>query len=236
MMRGLHQALDVSTGDCDPRACKPLDTAVTLYWLPLGAGGRSVRWNGRVFEALVARHEHRAAQALYHSALEVLVGPERHVIEMTPQWAGTGDHGVVQSGPVGARWLGRSRLFRYEVRRWRDGLIPDVAEAVDSPLCVGRSPAQAQRLLDLVPQVPALTWGRDELGAGDMWNSNSVVSWLLARSGHDVDGILPPSQGRAPGWHAGLVAAALELDGDRANVAATAQSWSAQHWPLATQS
>ena len=44
---------------------------VSLYWLPLGAGGRSVRWNGRIFEALAARRERRAARALYHSALEV---------------------------------------------------------------------------------------------------------------------------------------------------------------------
>ena len=29
-----------------------------------------------------------------------------------------------------AAWLGRSRFFRYEVRRWRGGVIPDVSEAV----------------------------------------------------------------------------------------------------------
>ena len=28
---------------------------VHLYWLPLGAGGHSVRLNGRVYEALAAR-------------------------------------------------------------------------------------------------------------------------------------------------------------------------------------
>jgi hypothetical protein len=45
--------------------------SVGLYWLPLGAGdaARCVRWNGRVFEALVARHEHRDPCDLYHSAL-----------------------------------------------------------------------------------------------------------------------------------------------------------------------
>ncbi|MDO9379009.1 MAG: hypothetical protein Q7T56_09170 [Nocardioidaceae bacterium] len=32
-------------------------TGVDLYWLPLGAGGHVVAWNGRVFEALVARRE-----------------------------------------------------------------------------------------------------------------------------------------------------------------------------------
>jgi hypothetical protein len=37
---------------------------------------------------------------------------------MTPVWTanGRGDRGVVAEGPVGARWAGRSRLFRYEVR------------------------------------------------------------------------------------------------------------------------
>jgi len=49
-----------------------------------------------------------------------------------------------------------------------------------------------------------LTWGRDELGAGDMWNSNSLVSWALARTGHDMNVIRPPINGRAPGWKAGL--------------------------------
>lgn len=40
-----------------------------------------------------------------------------------------------------------------------------------------------------------------------MWNSNSVISWLLARSGLPAEAILPPTGGRAPGWHAGLVTA-----------------------------
>jgi hypothetical protein len=197
---------------------------VTLYWLPLGAGGHSVRWNGRIFESLAARREHRIPGALYHSALEVRIGPDRYVIEMAPVWAGTGDHGVMKVGPVAARWLGRSPLFRYEIRRWRDGLIPDIEEAVDSPQCIGRSPARAQRLLDLVPQVPGLTWGRDELGAGDMWNSNSVVSWLLARSGHDMHGIQAPELGRAPGWQAGLVLAARQASGGAPRSALAAQS------------
>jgi hypothetical protein len=30
------------------------DTGVDLYWLPLGAGGHSVRLNGRIFEAATA--------------------------------------------------------------------------------------------------------------------------------------------------------------------------------------
>jgi hypothetical protein len=43
-----------------------------------------------------------------------------------------------------------------------------------------------------------------------MWNSNSVISWLLARSGLPTEVIRPPAGGRAPGWHAGLVVARRE--------------------------
>jgi len=187
--------------------------SVMLYWLPLGAGGHSVRWNGRIFEALMARREHRPVTDLYHAALEVRVGPDRSVIEMTPAWgADAADRGVVCEGPVGSRWLGRSRFFRYEVRRWRDGVIPDVAEAVASPQVLSQDPDRARRLLDLVPRVPTATWGRDELQAGEMWNSNSLVAWLLALSGHDVEAIEPPDRGRAPGWYAGVVVAGRQQE------------------------
>jgi hypothetical protein len=40
-----------------------------------------------------------------------------------------------------------------------------------------------------------------------MWNSNSVIAWLIARSGLDAEAIQPPTGGRAPGWNAGLVVA-----------------------------
>ena len=66
---------------------------------------------------------------------------------------------------------------------------------------------RSELLLRLVPQVPALTWGRDETEVGDMWNSNSLTSWLLASSGHDPTSVVPPDGGRAPGWQAGLVLA-----------------------------
>ncbi|MDP9222089.1 MAG: hypothetical protein M3P23_16350 [Actinomycetota bacterium] len=136
------------------------------------------------------------------------IGDDRFVIEMTPVWGnGTADRGVVLEGPVGSRWFGRSALFRYEVRRWRDGVIPDIGEAVTDPLRVSEDLTRAQELLQLVPLVPALTWGRDELQAGDMWNSNSLTAWLLASSGHAMGSIEPPAHGRAPGWHAGLAAA-----------------------------
>ena len=193
---------------------KAVPAAVDLYWLPLGAGDNThcVRTNGRIFEAISARRGHRAPQDLYHAALEIHLGGDRYTIEMTPSW-GAGDQpirGVVCEGPVGLRWLGHTRLFRYEVRRWRNGSIPDISEAVDSPQRLSSNVAQAALVLDLVPSFPTATWGRDELGAGEMWNSNSLISWLVARSGHDVAGLGPPANGRAPGWSAGLVVAARQ--------------------------
>jgi hypothetical protein len=182
--------------------------AVDLYWLPLGAGGHFVRLNGRVLEAVAARAQRRPACDLYHSALEVRVAGARFVIEQAPVRDGHGERrGVVGEGAVGTRWAGAFRVFRYEIRRWRDGRIPDVAEAVGSPRCLTEEPAVARRLLDLVPQVPTPVWGRDGLKTGDMWNSNSVIGWLLARAGIDAESILPPTAGRAPGWKAGLVVA-----------------------------
>jgi hypothetical protein len=181
---------------------------VDLYWLPLGAGGRFVRLNGRVFEAVVSRLEHRPARELYHSALEVRVPEGRFVIEQTPVPDDDGARrGVAAGGAVGTRWAERFRIFRYEVRRWRDGVIPDVGEAVDSPRRLTDDPECARRLLDLVPALPTPVWGRDELSAGEMWNSNSVISWLIASSGMSPESIRPPEGGRAPGWEAGLVVA-----------------------------
>lgn len=185
-----------------------MKAAIELYWLPLGAGGHSVRLNGRVFEAVAAPLEHRPRRDLYHSALEVRVPEGRFVIEQAP--AGRGDgaaRDVVAEGPVGTRAAGRFRLFRYEVRRWRDGAIPDVAEAVESPRRLSASLDSARRLLALVPELPTPVWGRDELRAGEMWNSNSVISWLIVRSGLDADAVQPPKGGRAPGWRAGIVIA-----------------------------
>jgi hypothetical protein len=184
--------------------------SVNLYWLPLGAGDNThcVRTNGLLFEWATARYQHRDRCDLYHAALEVRSGADRFVIEMTPVWGTAAlDRGVVCEGPVGLRWLGGSRLFRYEVRCWRDGVIPDLSEAVDSPRRLSTNPAQAEQIVSLVPAFPTATWGRDELGTGDMWSSNSLAAWLLARSGHDLDSISPPARGRAPGWTAGRVVA-----------------------------
>ena len=176
-----------------------------LYWLPLGAGGRSVRLNGRAYEAVVAGTHRRRRRDLYHSALVVYVPDGRFVIEQAPIPDGRGrERGVVGEGSVGARWAGRWRIFRYEIRRWGDGVIPDIDEAVESPCRVTDDPLAAQRLLDLVPSVPLAVWGRDELRVGEMWNSNSLISWLIVSAGLDPGAAPFPVDGRAPGWAAGV--------------------------------
>lgn len=181
--------------------------SVDLYWLPLGAGGHSVRLNGRIFEAVAARLHNRPTQDLYHSALEVTIPTGKFVIEQAPARPNGQARGVVSEGPVGSRWARFLRVFRYEIRRWPGGVIPDADEAVDSPRRLSGDPVVACRLLELVSEVPTPVWGRDELHAGEMWNSNSVIAWLLERCGVNVDAIHPPAGGRAPGWHAGLVVA-----------------------------
>jgi hypothetical protein len=185
------------------------EASIELYWLPLGAGGWFVRLNGRIYEAIHALLERRRPLDLYHTALEVRVPEGRFVIENAwpiPVTDGAA-RGVVVEGPVGSRRMARFRAFRYEVRRWRDGVIADADEAVTSPQRLSDDPGRGRRLLDLVASLPRPVWGRDELGTGEMWNSNSVVSWLLARSGLPADAIGPPAGGRAPGWQAGLITA-----------------------------
>lgn len=175
--------------------------AVDLYWMPLGAGGHSVRFNGRVFEAIDATRRHRERCDLYHAALVV----DRYTIEVAPSPdADEASRGVVATGAVGSRHLGRLRLFRYEVRCWPGGSIPDLGEAVGGPHRLTGDPGIARRLLALVPIVPTPVWGRDELRAGEMWNSNSMIAWLIATAGLPADRLQPPPRGRAPGWDAGL--------------------------------
>lgn len=188
---------------------------VDLYWIPLGAGDRTglVRPSGRAYERVQAWRADRAPQPLFHSALRVQVDSTTYAIEMAPAW-GTDDRdrGVTGSGAVGSAWLGRSRLFRYEVRRWPGGRIPDLESAVGGARRMSADGEKARTLLGLVPSFPTLVWGRDQLHSGDMWNSNSLVAWLLARSGHDLTGVEPPRGGRAPGWQAGVRARELDVE------------------------
>lgn len=170
-----------------------------------------MRFNGRMFELVASRLGHRSMCDLYHSALTVQLPGRRFVIEMTPIRTIDDPRRVaVATGAVGSRWAGRLRVFRYEVCRWREGAIPDADEAVDSPQRLTDDRARAHRVLELVSDLPTPAWGRDELATGEMWNSNSVTAWLIARSGLDAESIHPPAGGRAPGWDAGCIVARRE--------------------------
>ena len=182
--------------------------AVDLYWLPLGAGGHSVRYNGRVFEWCAAHLAHRPVCDLYHAALVILLPEGSFAVEQAPVPRGDPAlRGVVATGPVGARWAGRMRIFQYEIRRWREGVIPDLADAVESPRRLTTDVDDARRVLAVTASVPTPVWGRDELGTGEMWNSSSVMAWVITRAGLDVDSIQPPRRGRTPGWNAGVTVA-----------------------------
>jgi hypothetical protein len=190
-----------------------MNATVKLLWIPLGSGQNVVRASGRAFEALSAFAQRRRPCDLYHSALVVTTPGARYVIEMTPVSDRHGPRrGVVAEGAVGSKCLAKLRHFRYEIRRWADGVIPDAEHAV-APVIFHLGLADAQRLLAAVSHVPTPVWGRDELGAGEMWNSNSVTSWILHHGGIDPARIQPPIGGRAPGWNAGVIVAHRTVNG-----------------------
>ena len=187
-----------------------------LWWLPVGAGGVIVAHTSRWWELMSAWRDHRTPLQLVHAALEVLTGGERYVIEMTPQWGQPRTaSGVVATGPVGRPALGRFRMFRYVVRAWPNGVLPDRAYAVAAPTSIPLGRTQAQGLLDTLPDVPLHTWGRAVPPSTDMWNSNSLIAWALRRAGVDAGTLAPPAGCRAPGWAAGLAAGTRQRRGCR---------------------
>ena len=195
---------------------RPADYGIDLLWIPLGAGGWFVQFNGRVWETIQARRERRPPDDLFHSALVVRVPEGRFTIENAWPIPGSSgkSRGVVAEGPVFSRWLGAFRIFRYEVRCWRDGVIDDAKWAVGGPRRISDRRVKAWRVLDRLPDMPSYVWGRQIPGTGDMWNSNSTISWVLTRSGIDAARIEPPPAGRAPGWQAGISVARRQTDPD----------------------
>jgi hypothetical protein len=187
-----------------------LSGSIDLFWIPLGVRGSGfVRFVGKVYESLMAHRDDRVPLALYHAALRVHTADGPFAVEMVlPSRGGDpASRGVVLEGAVGSPWLGWARLFRYEVRRWRNGILLDDEPAAVGPLRLSDDPDRARRLLESTHLVPPLVWGRDQLGAGEMWNSNSMISWLLAKAGLPVEAIRAPVGARAPGWDAGIVLA-----------------------------
>ena len=180
-------------------------SSIELYWIPLGAGAHVVRISGRFYEAVVATLQHRPREKLYHSALQIFTPDGKYVIEQTPVVNNDEvERGVVVEGPVGMRMLGGLAIFRYEVRCWKEGTIPDLDMAVGQPSIVTRNGEQIDRILQGIADIPTPVWGRDEFHTGEMWNSNSVISWVLEQSGIDASSLGPPEGGRAPGWQAGI--------------------------------
>ncbi|WP_062133919.1 hypothetical protein [Demequina aestuarii] len=175
----------------------------TLLWLPVGAGGHVVIHTSAWWERWRAAVEHRPPAPLFHAALEVRLAGVPSAIEMAPAWgAGSGGPGVRATGPVGLAWLGRSRFFRYEIRCGDHGIIPDRAWAMGAPVILTHEAEIIESMLLAVGSAPPLTWGRKVGDTGDMWNSNSLVSWTLGTAGLRTD-YEPPMGGRAPGWAAG---------------------------------
>jgi hypothetical protein len=117
--------------------------------MPLGAGQHVVRACGHAYEAISALAHHRPPTQLYHSALVIDIRAGRFLIEMAPVPDADGARrGVVAEGPVGIRRAARVRLFRYELRRWPDGVISDERQATAT--VVGVDLDRAERLFGLV--------------------------------------------------------------------------------------
>ena len=206
--------------------------SVWLYWIPVGAGQHVVRRSTRVFETLDARRHHRPQRTLYHAALEVQLDAERWTVEMAPAWGG-GRPAITASPPPARSGSAASAPRGSSATRCACGAtesVPDLGFAVGDPVHVATDQVRTRRLLAAGSRVPGLTWGRDELGLGDMWNSNSLVAWLLATSGHDVTSLAPPGGGRAPGWTAGLELA-RRTDQVRCSTAASSSTPSTSRGP-----
>ena len=205
-------------GEPDPAGGRAPDDRLTvasasvdLVWLPLGAGGHSVRLNGRVYEAVAAQIGRRRRCALYHSALDVSVPEGRFVIEMAPIPDADGRaRGVVAEGAVGSRRAGGCGSFATRSGAGSAGPSPTSRRRWTAPAA---SPTTSSVHGGCSPWCRS---SRHRSGAGtsshagEMWNSNSLVSWLLGHADFDVDAISPPPGGRAPGWNAGLVVARRE--------------------------
>jgi hypothetical protein len=191
-------------------------TGAELLWIPLGAGTFVVRWSGVIIDAVMAFFQQRPRSTLLHSALQIYTPEGRYVIEQTPESSGDGaSHGVVAGGAVAMRAAGRFRVFRYEIRRWFGGSIPDAVYAVGGAVQLTTDIDTVRRILAAIPGVPTPVWGRDEFETGEMWNSNSVIAWVLSVSGIDATSIHPPDGCHAPGWRAGSAAAIMRLHKDR---------------------
>ena len=108
---------------------------VDLYWLPLGVG--DIRCGSTDASTRPWRRGWSAGQCAISTTLRSRYtcrrdgsSSNRHRF-VIPERARS--EALSPAAPSGRRWAGHFRIFRYEVRCWRDGVIPDIVEAVASP-------------------------------------------------------------------------------------------------------
>src|SRR5436189_238959 len=94
-------------------ASTPPIASIDLYWLPLGAGGHSVRLNGKVFEAVAARLDRRDVELELDHLVANRAQPARDRLDQTsarrtsPRLAGRHRH---RAPAVGTGSLSGGRL------------------------------------------------------------------------------------------------------------------------------
>ena len=133
--------------------------AVDLYWIPLGAGGHSVRFNGLLFEAIDAARRHRRRCDLYHAALVIAYDGEDYTIEIAPSPdADQASRGVVGTGPSAAATSAGCACF---ATRCAAG----VAARFRTPRSGRRAPPAQQRSAGRAPAA-APRPGRPQAGLG----------------------------------------------------------------------
>ena len=179
-----------------------------LHWIPVGAGTRFQRRSLLLYEWVAARLSHRRALTLVHAGVTGALGGQPFTLELMPAPGGPNLRGEV-TGPVGAKWAGRLRLFRYQVCLLEKAELPDQRWAVSPPLLLTDDSATVTKIQEFSRRVPAYTWGRRRRGHPEMWTSDSALSWILAMAGVEDQSIAPPPESRAPGWYAGIAEAAL---------------------------
>ena len=206
----------MTPGDREAVVMEPGPAAVELYWLPLGAGGHSVQ---------VQRPRLRGPGRGARPAALDLISTTRHYASVSPREGSSSNRRLFPIGVaanVASSSRGRSAAdglgdFACFVTRSGSGLaarFPTSRRPLTARETTERRRDTGRRVLARAEEVPPLTWGRDEMRTGEMWNSNAVIAWVLSRSGIDAAQVMPPRGGRAPGWNAGL-AVAQRSDSDR---------------------
>lgn len=183
-----------------------LPSSADLYWIPVGAGTHFQKASLVVYEAVVAAVSRRPRQRLVHGGLVCVLDGERFTLELMPAPAGPNPRNEV-TGPVGAAFAGRWRLFRYQVCLLPNASLPDERWAVEPPIRLSEDAAAVRAIVGASKEVPAYTWGRRRPGHPEMWTSDSALAWILDRAGLHPERLVVPAGCRAPGWSAGLAEA-----------------------------